>query len=227
MAPEPNQNPGGDTPPGNPPKNTPPSVDIDVSKLSDEQLKKVLEDPRLWKTERLSELRDAAKKLKKLEEDQAAADKKKLEEEGKLKELLDLTKGELDKAKAQIAELGTNSAIEAAASAKGFVDPKVAAKLIDRSKVAIGEDGTVTGLEEQLTALATASPYLVGNKQPGTPMPPSNPGNQPGNTPGTFTASQIGDPKFYQEHRDEILKASAEGKIIEDRNPFGGMPQGQ
>lgn len=226
MAPEPNQNPnpGGNPPGGNPP--TPPSGDIDVSKLSQEQLNKVLEDPRLWKSERLTELREAQKKLKKLEEDQAAADKKKLEEEGKLKELLDLTKGELDKAKAQIGELTISSAIEAAAVAKGFVDPKVAAKLIDRSKIATGEDGTVSGLEEALTALATTSPYLVGTKPPGSPMPPSNPGNQPGSAPGTFTVSQIGDPAFYQANRDAIMKAQAEGKIVDDRNPFGGTPQG-
>jgi hypothetical protein len=69
----------------------------------------------------------------------------------------------------------------------GIVDPDAAHKLADLSKVAIGEDGSITGVEDALKALAEAKPYLV---QAGTPpvqqqkqQPPKITATNPGSTP--------------------------------------------
>lgn len=49
-----------------------------------------------------------------------------------------------------------------------------------------------------------------------TPQPASRSGIDPTKTgagPVTYTQAQISDPKFYREHRDDILKAMSEGRI--------------
>ena len=51
--------------------------------------------------------------------------------------------------------------VKGEAGAMGFVDPEAAYLLLDRSEVAIGDAGEVTGVKEALEALAKAKPYLV------------------------------------------------------------------
>jgi hypothetical protein len=49
-----------------------------------------------------------------------------------------------------------------------------------------------------------------------TPQPASRSGIDPtknGGGPTTYTQAQISDPKFYQAHHDDILKAMSEGRI--------------
>ncbi len=54
----------------------------------------------------------------------------------------------------------------AAAAAAGFNDPTDAVALMDRSEVAVDEDGNVAGVTEAVTALAAAKPHLVGSRKP-------------------------------------------------------------
>ena len=186
----------------------------DPSKLSDEQLTKVLEDPRIWKTERLAQLRAESKELKELRKKQDTAEKKKLEKEGKYKELLGKTQKELEQANASISKLEMRNKIANAAVAKGIKDVDAAVKLIDTSKVTKGEDGEYSGLTEAVESLVKDRPYLVNSQQ--SVGSPSNPGQGEGGVK-RYTVSQIQDPEFYQEHRDDIIKAQREGRIAEDR----------
>jgi hypothetical protein len=99
-----------------------------------------------------------------------------------------------------------------AASRLGIVDPEAAYRLLDLTTLTFAEDGTPTNLEQVLHDLLKAKPYLA--KQPqvsaGSPTNPAT-GQQRG---GVFTTSQLTDYRFWQQHRDEILRAMAEGRIV-------------
>ena len=65
-----------------------------------------------------------------------------------------------------------------------LVDIDAAFALMDKSGVAVGEDGSVTGVQEALDALAAAKPWLVAQQQPPTPSGTGSAGNFPRGTGG-------------------------------------------
>lgn len=207
------------TPPGDPgkgtdPKNTGNPEPFDPTKLGDEDLAKALEDPRLWNTPRLKELREAQKELKTIKAQQEEAEKKRLAEQGQFKELSEKNAKERDDATKRAADLELKMQILTHASKKGITDLDAAAKLIDQTNIKRNDDGTYTGLAEAVEALVKERPYLVNtNTSVGNPTNPANPGTPP----GSYTMTQIGDPAFYQKNRDDILKAQREGRIVDDR----------
>lgn len=222
---EPNPNPNPTPTPTPEPK--PGEIDytkLDLSKLSDEQLAKVLEDQRLWKTPRLTELLANSKeytKLKKAEDDRKA---KELEEQGKFKELSEAKDKEIADLKKSMRDRDVQDKIKSAASAKGIKDLDAASKLIDMTKVTIDEaTGEVKGIDEAIESLAKDKPYLLTGKP--AIGAPSNPAD-PAAPLTTFTMTQLQDTAFYQEHRDEIQKAMrTPGAIIEDRPGFTAQPK--
>lgn len=199
--------------------------EVDLSKLSDEQLTKVLEDPRLWKNERLSGLLADQKELKKLKEAQEKAEKEKLEKQGEYKTLLEKTQKELEAAREEAKNQKLRQKIQEVAFSKGIKDVDAASKLIDMSKITTDEEtGDVKGVDEAVESLIKDRAYLVTGEPTGNPVGnPSNPGGNPGGA-AKFTITQIQDPAFYNEHRDEILKAQREGGITDDRIPAGTPP---
>lgn len=100
-----------------------------------------------------------------------------------------------------------------AASRLGIIDPEAAYRLLDLSKIEFDEDGAPKNIEQALKDLLKAKPYLVGQAQPASVGSPTNPatGQQ---RAGTFTTSQLNDYRFWQQHRDEILKAMSDGRIV-------------
>lgn len=218
--PTPAPTPAPEPKPGTDPKNpgTPPANPFDPTKLGDEDLNKVLEDPRLWKLPRIAELRKAQKDLKVIQDQQSEEEKKRLAEQGQFKELSEKTAQERDEAVKRANALELKIKVNAAASKKGVTDLELLEKLVDYNSIKTDENGNTTGIDEAIDAVITARPFLVGTAPPPKVGDPTNPGN-PSNPPGTFTMTQIGDPKFYQEHSAEILKAQVEGKIIDDRAP--------
>jgi len=93
---------------------------------------------------------------------------------------------------------------------RGVVDPDAAYKLLDLAKVGLGDDGKPVGLDDALNELIKAKPYLLSRT--GAPAPAA--GNPP--RMGTITAAQLRDRKFYEEHRDEIMQAMREGRIVSE-----------
>jgi len=79
---------------------------------------------------------------------------------------------------AQARESTLRGAVIAEAAKQGFADPMDAYKLLDMAKMGLGEDGTVKGLTEALTALATAKPYL--RQKNALVVPPANPSRDSG-----------------------------------------------
>lgn len=198
------------------------SDQFDPTKLTPEQLNQVLEkNPLIWKTDRLTELRDKSKKFDDAEAARTAAENKALEDQGKFKELSEKQAAENAALKQQLQDNQVSSALTGKLIPLGVIDLEGALKLIDRSKVTVGDDGAITGLDEAVEALKTGKAYLFNaeggssaNKNVGTP---SNPGNGGGTGGGaTFKRSQLQDSTFYQANREAILKAQAEGKIEDD-----------
>lgn len=55
--------------------------------------------------------------------------------------------------------------VRVALTERGARNARLAARAIDYEKLDFGEDGSVTGLEEQLTALMQSDPYLFQEKE--------------------------------------------------------------
>lgn len=63
----------------------------------------------------------------------------------------------------------------------GFVDPADAVALVDKTGIAVDDDGNITGAKEAVEALAKAKPHLMGTgKAGGTPGSAGNGGRQGG-----------------------------------------------
>ncbi len=213
--------PEGGEPPVKPidPKGTPPvkpgegSQDpVDFSKLSDDQLAKVLEDPRLFNLPRIKELRDAAKEAKKLKDAATVAENERLTKQGEFETLANNNKLEADKWKSEYEKTKIDNQIFAEASKQGVTRLDLVEKLIDRSKVVLDAEGTVTGVADAVTELLKNNEFLKGDVKNslGGGTNPTGAGG------GQFTLSQIQDPVFYQKHHAEIMRAQATGNIIDD-----------
>jgi Phage minor structural protein GP20 len=98
-----------------------------------------------------------------------------------LSETEKLNKRVADAEKAQAVALSTanerlvRAEVIAKAAGLKFNDPADALALIDRSKLTVSEDGTVSGADEQLKALALAKPYMLV-KAAQAALHPGNPG---------------------------------------------------
>ena len=191
-------------------------TDFDTSKLSDEQLAKVYDDPRLFNHPRFKQLNERAKEGDRLktEAEQRATEEAKAK--GEWEKVAKQNETKANEAQAKYQSAVTDNAIIAAASSAGVQDVDAVVKLIDRSNVKLDDNGNLTGVTEAVKALLEAKPYLTSAKQQprvGTGTAPAGGGNTQ-----QFKASQISDPKFFKEHEADIMKAMAvPGAIVEDR----------
>ena len=97
--------------------------------------------------------------LEKINTEKSEAEKKKLEEEGKFKELAEKAATEAEALKKKTNELFIDQALQVEAMKQGIVDID-GIKLADRSKITIDEAHDVTGAEEAIKDLMTRKPYL-------------------------------------------------------------------
>ncbi len=198
---------------------------FDPKKLSEEDLAKVFEDPRIWEHKRFKELNDSAKAGKKALEKLEQLEKDKLVEEGKFKELAEKEKARADEAQKALQDRIVDNALQAEAVKQGAKDLEAVLKLVDRSKINVSEDGVITGADETVKGLLESKPYLKdANAQAQVNI---GSGTQPGTDASgakKFTHSQIQDPKFYEENKVAIQEAMRTGNIIDDIAP--GTPQG-
>ena len=67
--------------------------------------------------------------------------------------------------KAELAQLKLDNAIETALTAAGAKNTKAVKALLDVSKVKLGEDGKLTGWDEQIKTLQKSDSYLFAEKQ--------------------------------------------------------------
>lgn len=212
---DPNGN-GGGTPPPAPSGN-----DFDPTKLTGEQLNKVLENQELWKNPRLAGLLQSDKELKELKLKQDQDSEKNLEENKKYQELAQKRADDLAKANQRIQDLSINNELTTKLAPLGVVDLDGALKLIDRSKIQVDDQGQVTGIDDAIADLKTGKAYLF-NGNPNSNSPnlgnPSNPTGGSPQGPGKFKESQL-TPEFYKAHKAEIDEAGRLGLIEADGPP--------
>lgn len=193
---------------------------VDLKTLSAEQLADVFENENLWKHPRFSGLAAQAQELKTLKDKQKADEEKRLQENNEFKTLAEQRASELETSQKTIKNMQIDQALTNVLVPEGVVDLEGALKLVDRSKIGIDDNGNVTGVKEALESLKTAKAYLFnkssgdGNQSLGGPS--NNNGGDGNGAPAKFKRSQLRDPKFYQEHRKEILEAQKAGLIEND-----------
>lgn len=148
---------------------------------------------------RFDEVNNAKKKA---EDDVQARDKqieelKKVDAEGlqtKITELQEANKEAEKKYQEQIKEERANNAIKLALNGKVHDDSLVAG-LVDKTKIIVNDDGTVTGLEEQLKTIKEGKAFLFKEEKAPDPKPgffPKAPGEpkagDPNHTPSIAEA---------------------------------------
>lgn len=199
-------------------KKTATTSTLDVSKLSDEDVPKILEDPRIWKTSRLQKLRERAKLADELEAKQKQAEEKQLKEQGKWQEMAMKLEKERDEALTKMQQTTVNMKIQQIANSLGAVDAEDILKLVDRTQISINDDGEVTGVDEAVKALVESKPHLFGEKQPTRVGSGTNPSSDASANVRRFKHSQIRNPEFFRENEQEILTAIKLGLVEDDLN---------
>lgn len=143
--------------------------------LTEEQAKKVIDeivDGNYVPKSRFNEVNEENKTLK-----QSVADRDKQLEDLKKssgdnaelkKQIETLQKQNADQKKAhdtEMAQLKLDNAVDAALTVAGAKNAKAVKALFDMSKVKLGEDGKLTGWDEQLSAVQKSDAYLFEVKQ--------------------------------------------------------------
>jgi flagellar motor protein MotB len=217
------QDPGATT---TPPAATPapaPAADFDPTKLTGEQLAKVLENQELWKNPRLAGLLESDKKLKELTKKQDEDQEKVLTEQKKFEELAQKKAEENAKLVQQIKDMAINQALTNKLVKENVVSLDGALKLVDKSKITVDDNGQVTGVDEALASLKTDSAYLFTEGTPANNQPkvgtPSNPTPTPVGPNGfKFKESQL-TTEFYQANKAEVDEAGRLGLVEPDGPP--------
>lgn len=137
--------------------------------LTEEQINAIIEDygkNYVSKTQ-FNEKNDAYKQAKQ-EIENLTNDISTLSEANKANEALQSQIKELQDAATQreadynenIKNMKIDTAITKALSKSGAMNETILTGLLDRTKIAIGEDNTITGIQEQIVALKESDPYL-------------------------------------------------------------------
>lgn len=158
--------------------------------LTEEQINAIIEDygKNYVSKAQFNEKNDAYKQAK-LEIENLTNDISTLSEANKANEALQSQIKELQDAATQreadynenIKNMKIDTAITKALSKSGAMNETILTGLLDRTKIAIGEDNTITGIQEQITALKESDPYLfkqdsIKGVVPGDATPKTNDG---------------------------------------------------
>lgn len=111
-----------------------------------------------------NELDSNSSKLKDLQK--SAKDNEALQ--GQLNDLQQQFKQSQDESAKKIASLKLNSAVDVAIAGSNARNGKAVRALLDMGKIQMGEDGKLTGLDDQLTSLQESDSYLFEDKSQNT-----------------------------------------------------------
>lgn len=170
--------------------------------------------------------REANRRLEQFDKEKADADKKKLEDEGKFKELAEAEAAKRVDLETRYTRERKVNALKLAAVQAGTVDPEAVATLANLDGITVSEDGSVdaASVKTVVDTLKKEKAYLFGTPGAGG-QPPRKPdvgngggGAGEGGSGGgkTFYRSQLKDSTFYQANRADILEAAKEGRIVND-----------
>lgn len=167
--------------------------------------------------EEISKRREAEKKLEEFERQKTDAEKKRLEDEGKTKELLELEKKEKESLKSKYETTAKKSALKVEALKQGTLDADAVVALTELSEITLTEDGEVDQktVEKAISKLKQEKAYLFGGKPKDIGGGGGAPNGGSDDIP-TFKRSQLQDHEFYKKNKDQIMRAYSAGKIIDD-----------
>ena len=191
---------------------------LDLSKVGDADFEKIYDDPRLFKHPRFKSLADRAKKADDLEKQQQADEELRLKNAKKFEELAEKRKVEGEGWKSKYFQSVQDNSIIASAVKAGAADTEAVLKLIDRSKVKTGDNDQISGVDEAVSTLLTAKPYLKGKPGNVTIGAGTAPGQGGQDAPKRFKLSQIQDPEFYRKNEKDILQAVKLNLVENDVN---------
>lgn len=161
------------------------NLDGEAKKKATESLKNLLKDSYVEKTKfdeaaaaksnLETQIKERDKQLETLKK--TAGDKEKLE--ATIKQLQEDNKSAKTKYETDLKNLRIDSAVKLKLSGTAQ-DVDIVASLIDKTKLIVSDDGTVTGLDEQINPLKQSKPFLFKNdKQSYEPKVGGNPINNP------------------------------------------------
>lgn len=157
-----------------------------------------------------TQVRDMEARLKEYEQAQ-------LTEQERIAAERDELRAQLEQATTRSRRLALEGAVITAATRAGIIDPDVAVALV-AGQVSYDDDGNPVGVNEAVTELVKARPYLAGSTKTVPGAPAANPAKDRTTESGKriYRQSELNDRKFYEAHRDDIMTAVAEGRIQED-----------
>ena len=161
------------------------NLDGEAKKKATESLKNLLKDSYVEKTKfdeaaaaksnLETQIKERDKQLETLKK--TAGDKEKLE--ATIKQLQEDNKSAKTKYETDLKNLRIDSAVKLKLSGTAQ-DVDIVASLIDKTKLIVSDDGTVTGLDEQINPLKQSKPFLFkSDKQRYEPKDGGNPINNP------------------------------------------------
>jgi hypothetical protein len=160
------------------------------------------------------EAAETRRKLREYEERVKSYEQEKLTEQEKLQRRLQELEAEAQRLAEERAEMLIRDATTRTAVALG-IDPDLAHRIIAVEEIETDDDGRPANIEPLLRAALKRWPHLRGSAQAAPAVAPTNPASPPQQRSGVFTTSQIADRRFWEQHRDEILAALREGRIVE------------
>lgn len=191
---------------------------LDLKTATADQLTDILENPAFWNLPRVKELREAKDQLKTLEEEKSAQEEKALKDQNKFKELAEKLSKEKEELQNNFQKLSMDQTLSMQLQKEGVVDLEAGLALIDRSQIE-QKDGKLVGVENAIKNLKEGKAYLFnGQGQSGQSLgtATNNNGGEGSGGQVKFKRSQLKDPAFYAEHREDILKAQKAGLIEDD-----------
>jgi hypothetical protein len=197
-------------PPATPPPAEPPAPSATFTQA---QLDAIVGDRLARERAKFEGFDDLKAKAAKLDEIEAAS----LSETERLSRELEAERASRTAAEQRATDALRRSSVVSAAQRAGAIDPDAVLALLPEGSVTVKDDGSVTGVDEAVSALLAAKPYLVG--KPPTPTPGGADGGPRAggaSTTGTFSRSQLRDSVFYAANRAEIQRAVKAGNITND-----------
>lgn len=155
-----------------------------------------------------AEYQQLLEKLQEYEKKIKAYEDEKLSESEKLSKRLAEVEAERQEVAAELQAARLQLAVQREAHALG-VDPELAYRLINPADVEFDKRGIPQNVGKLLRSLLERYPQLAGGG-----VSPANVGRAA--APGVIRASQLRDRRFWEQNKEAIFKAIAEGRFIVD-----------
>lgn len=193
--------------------------DLIAMGLSEEQAKKVMDslDGNYVTKTRFNEVNEENKTLKQSvseRDKQLDGLKKSSGDNAELKKQIEALQQQNAEQKkthdAEMAQLRLDNAIDTALTAAGAKNAKAVKALLDTSKVKLGDDGKLTGWDEQLSAVQKSDSYLFESKQTNKP---TFKGYQPGASGDVKPGTEVDTSKMTYSELAAYMAANPDAKI--------------